>query len=131
VFNYIKTLKEKLLDSPVSQVVLDTIITLAFGILSGTFVTEITVGGKISWKNAPHAISTYLLIFLLILYILYKRLMLGREQEIMAFQNDDFCRAYARSQMLPEMAKRARERIRNGSGGELLDAMKEIEKVLK
>lgn len=126
-----KKLKTYVFESPIFLAAIDVLLTALVGVFSGTLVTEITIDGKIAWHTWNTCFSFYALLFTLVLIILYKRMIIETSNSIMQFMDKDYCVAYARSQMLPEAAKRAREKIRDGNGGELLDAMEEINKVLQ
>lgn len=104
---------------------------LLAGIFSGTFVTEITTINGLDWQLAKSSRSTYVLIFLAFIIYKYHRLLLIREKEVSRFLDNDYCVAYMRSQCLPEAAEQFKRKIRDGQGGELIQAMDEFKKVLK
>ena len=110
---------------------MDASLTTMIGIFSGTFTIEIANGSQLIWESFFKTVSFYVLVFLIIIYAIYKRFLVSSDNDISKFKDEDYCLAYARSQMLPEAAKKAVEKIRNGNGGEFHDAMKEIKKVLK
>lgn len=126
--NKIKTL---ILSSILAQAIVDASLTTMIGIFSGTFTIEIANGSQLIWESFFKTVSFYVLVFLIIIYAIYKRFLVSSDNDISKFKDEDYCLAYARSQMLPEAAKKAVEKIRNGNGGEFHDAMKEIKKVLK
>lgn len=129
--NRINAIKASILESPGWKTLFSTIIPIIVGILSGVFVAEITIDGFIVWSQAYKAKSAYgLLIVGLASYSYYKAIYLY-EKSIEKFLDDDYCRAYMRSKCLPEAAERYKESIRSGNGGELTQAMREFERILK
>jgi hypothetical protein len=71
------------------------------------------------------------LVILAIIIYLYNRASFLHEKNIMRFRDSEYCMAYLRSRLLPEMAEKYRKRIRDGSGGELKEAITELKKGLK
>ena len=124
-------IKASILESPGWKTFFSTIIPIVVGVLSGTLVSEITIDGAVTWKHTYKAISTYGLILVSIISYHYYKTVYLHEKSIEKFLDDDYCRAYMRSKCLPEAAERYKESIRTGNGGELLQAMKEFERILK
>ena len=104
---------------------------MASGVLSGSFIVEITGSNGLEWNTFYTSYSFYGLGFLCLVMYIYNRWYYQHEKRVDRFLDDDYCRAYMRSQCLPEAAKRYRERIRSGDGGEMQNAMEELEKILK
>lgn len=122
---------EKVLESPGWKTFFAVVIPAIVGVLSGAFVTEISSSGVLDWSLTLKAKSFYgLLVIAILSYIYYRELYLY-EREVVRFLDDDYCRAYMRSKCLPEAAERYKESIRTGDKGELVNAMKELEKILK
>lgn len=120
-----------ILDSPGCKTVFGFILPIITGILSGTFVSEITTANGLDWKLAKSSKSAYGLIILVYLIYKYYRSIYMREKEVARFLDNDYCVAYMRSQCLPEAAEQYKRIIRDGQGGELKKAMDELGKVLK
>jgi hypothetical protein len=72
----------------------------------------------------------YALIALGVILFLYNRSLYRRDVAIERFLDDDYCKAYMRSQCLPEAARRYKELIREGNIGELKRAMDEVKRIL-
>jgi hypothetical protein len=92
---------------------------------------EITTPAGLCWRGIFKTKSLYVLLVLILIDYFYNRTVFLREKEIMQFLDNDYCMAYMRSQCLPEAAKRFKELIRDGQGGEFRQAMDELKKVLK
>lgn len=122
---------KKVLESPGWKTFFSVTIPLAVGVLSGTFVAEISGVTGIQWSNFYLAYSFYGLLALAFLSYFYYKAVYLYEVEIERFRDDDYCRAYMRSKCLPEAAKKYRELIRSGNRGELAAAMEEFERVLR
>jgi hypothetical protein len=124
-------LNRNVLDSPRFKTFCGFVLPIFSGILSATFVTEISTPNGLDWKLAITAKSTYGIIFLAIIIYKYNRAVFLREKEIRQFSDADYCIAYMRSQCLPEAAEQYKRMIRDGQGGELKQAMDEVKKILK
>jgi len=124
-------IKELIIESPSWRTVFAFLIPIGTGILSGTFVTEITVNGEISWKIFYKSTSFYGLIALSFCMYFYNKAVFLFEQKISHFSDETYCTAYVRSKCLPEAAERYKELIRTGNYGELTQAMNELKEVLK
>ncbi len=120
-----------ILESPTSKALISTVLAAAIGVLSGSFVTEITTLAGLEWGRFHKTWSVYGLLAVTAAQVVYSRLLYNYEIEIMKFLDGDYCIAYLRSKCLPEVAEKYKTRIRNGQGGEFKDAMDEIREVLK
>lgn len=122
---------EKTLESPGWKTMFFVVMPLIAGVLSGTFVSEITEANVLQWRLFYKAWSFYGLVLLVVIIYFYNRAVYLREIEIMKFSDADFCVAYMRSKCLPEAAEKYKEMIKNGHGGELIQIMNELKKSLK
>jgi hypothetical protein len=107
------------------------LIPIFVGVLSGTFVAEITQNSTLEWSLFYRSKSFYGLCVLTILIYKYFRAVYIHERTVDRFRDVDYCRAYVRSQCLPEAAERYKVLIRTGEIGEFTKAMAEVEKALK
>lgn len=121
----------RLIESPILKTILSVIVPIASGVLCGTFVLEITDAGELVWAKFYETRSFYALLGLTLLMYWYNRAVYLYEKEVHRFLDSDYCIAYMRSKCLPEAAERYKELIRNGTGGELQQAMEEMRKILK
>ena len=124
-------IREKIIESPSWRTVFAFLVPIAAGILSGTFVTEITVNGIISWALFYNSKSFYGLVGLSLCMYFYNKAVFLFEQRVSQFSDKTYCTAYVRSKCLPEAAERYKELIRTGNYGELTQAMNELKKALK
>lgn len=124
-------IKETFVESPLWRTIFSFILPIITGILSGTFVTEITINGVITWSLFFKTNSFYALVFVAFCMYFYNKAVYLFENEVSKFSDADYCTAYVRSKCLPEAAERYKKSIRNGDGGELKQAMDELKKVLK
>ncbi len=127
----VRKIRDMILESPGWKTFFSVLIPIVVGILSGTFVAEITTPNGLDWSLFTKANSFYGLIAMVIISYLYHHEVYLFEREIERFLDDDYCRAYMRSKCLPEAAERYKELIRSGDKGELVSAMREFEKILK
>lgn len=99
--------------------------------MAGLFVCEITLSGIIEWKVFYKAKSfRYILLWLLLVY-LYNSFLYRKETDILKFKDEDYCKAYIRSQCLPAVAARYRNAVRSGNTSELRDIASEIKRIMK
>lgn len=127
----LSALKHKVYSSPGLKTVVSTLLSVAVGIFSNTFVTEIASGERVAWESFYRSLSFYLLSLCVALTLLFHRWLYSFENDVQKFQDADFCLAYARSRLLPEQIERSRQKIKEGDLGEFQAAMKEIQRVLK
>ncbi|MDF2369359.1 MAG: hypothetical protein P1V21_01070 [Rhizobiaceae bacterium] len=122
---------EKILESPGWKTLFGVVVPIIAGVLSGTFVAEVSSSGDFLWAEFYESKSFYGLLFLAAITFIYHRALYFHEHKIEMFLNDDYCRAYMRSKCLPEAADRYKELIRSGNVGELTSAMEEFERIMK
>jgi len=120
-----------LVESPAMRTVFSAVIPIIAGVLSGTFVFEITTPAGLDWNGFYRVHSFYGLCVVSLIIYWYNRKLYLYEREAQRFLDDDYCTAYMLSKCLPEAAERYQELIREGVGGELVQAMDELKKVLK
>ena len=124
-------LKESVLSSPLFKTSIFVLSTILSGILASSFVVEISPTNELKWGRFYETRSFYGIAVLAIILYVYNRAVYLYEKDTLRFQDRDYCIAYMRSKCLPELAERTRRNIREGSGGELRQAMDELRKVLK
>jgi hypothetical protein len=126
-----RVIRQYLMESPGIRTLFSAVFPIVAGVLSGTFIFEITTSTGLAWKLFYGTSSFYALCVLSLVIYLYNRELYLYEQEISRFRDVDYCVAYVRSKCLPEAAERYKELIRNGSGGELKQAMDELRRALR
>lgn len=124
-------LREHILQSPGVRTLLSAVAPIITGLLSGTFVLEITTTSGLAWLLFYKTFSFYALCAVCAVIYWYNRALYLYEREVHRFLEPDYCIAYMRSKCLPEAAERYKVLIRNGEGGELKQAMDELRKILK
>ena len=119
------------LESPGWKTFIAVVIPLMVGVMSGVFITEITTTDGIDWNLFYKVKSFWVLVVIALFVYAYYRAIYIYDKNVERFLDDDYCRAYMRSKCLPEAAEKYKEIIRNGDGGELEEAMREFERILK
>lgn len=119
------------MESPGLRTLFSAVFPILAGVLSGTFVLEITTSTGLVWGIFYRAHSFYALCVLSLVMYWYNRELYLYEREVKRFLDSDYCVAYMRSKCLPEAAERYKELIRNGVGGEFKQAMDELRKTLR
>jgi hypothetical protein len=122
---------DRMLDSAAWRAVFFLLSTVLSGVLSGAFIAEITINGKLAWGVFYTAPSFWALGSLSVLLYAYQRALFHRETHVSRFADKDYCLAYMRAQCLPEAAQRYKERIRNGDGREFEEAMAVLRRTLR
>ena len=117
--------------SPSLRTAISVLLSVVKGIFSNTFVTDISVNGTIYWASFYESASLYVVIFSAILTFVYNRYCHAQDIDISDFGDQDYCLAYARSQLLPEQIELYKKKIRNGEMDAFKGAMDEIKKVVK
>jgi len=127
----VTAIRTRLINSPAWRTIFASVIPLLVGVLSGTFVVEITTVSGLEWASFYRTKSFYCLAAATIVTYLYNRATYLHDSSVDRFQDDDYCRAYMRSQCLPEAAERYKALIREGRTGTLVAAMREFERILR
>ncbi len=118
--------------SPLIKTIIFFFLVIFSGILCGTFLSEININGKLEWSIFYKTISFYIIIVYLILIFIYYRFIYKLEKNMLNFLDDDYCKAYIRSQCLPEIISKYKESIKYGKKPkDLVEYHKELEKILK
>lgn len=126
-----RDIKANVVESPSWRTVFSFLIPVLTGVLSGVFVTEITVNGVVTWELFYKTSSFYGLVITSVCMYAYNKEVYLFERQVLKFSDTEYCTAYVRSKCLPEAADRYKQLIRSGNGGELKQAMDELKKVLK
>lgn len=128
----IRDYRDFLYRSPALKTTVSLVATLGAGFFTNTLVTEMTdPTGTINWGSFYETVSFYvLLVFVALTYLFHRQLYL-HERRVDHFRDDEFCRAYAKSQLIPEQVELYRQLIRKGDTSSFKAAMASIEKVLK
>ena len=117
--------------SPAIKTLVFGISTIVSSILAGLFIYEITCTGNIAWKSFYKANSFYWILLWLLLMYFYNAILFKKEIDIIKFKDEDYCKAYIRSQCLPAVAARYRNAVRSGNTSELKDIASEIKRIMK
>jgi|AntRauTorcE11898_2_1112593.scaffolds.fasta_scaffold00258_1 magnesium-transporting ATPase (P-type) len=98
------------------------------GILCSAFVTEISLNGKLIWKDFYKAYTFWGLIVYSIIIYLYNRFIYQFEKNILNFLDDDYCKAYIVQSCLPDLIEKYKTDLKSGKeSGKLIDISKECE----
>jgi hypothetical protein len=114
--------------SPLAKTIMFFFSVIVSGVLSGTFVTEITKDGKIHWMLFRTSISFYLILIFLVLVFIYNRFLYEEDSKIEKFLDENYCKAYMRSRYLPELAKKHGQLIKEGKNS---NELKDLETAIK
>jgi len=127
----VRQLWRLVLVSPEWKLGLSLLWTVGSGVLASALVVEISTPRGLQWSRVPSAPSFYALVGLAVIVFFYSRAVYQHETTVERFRDDDYCKAYMRSQCLPEAAERYRKAIRDGEIGELEKAMSEVRRTLR
>ena len=127
----VSSIVELILESPALRTLFSVVIPVATGILSGSFIVEITASNGLDWRSFYASQSFYGLVFICWVMYVFNRACYRHEKQVHRFLDSDYCIAYMRSKCLPEAAERYKELIRSGHGGEMEQAMEELERILR
>ena len=124
-------INEWVVESPAIRTIFFAIFPILFGVFAATFIVEITTPYGLAWATCYKSRSLYFLAILTLVFYWYSRKVYIHDRELNRFLDANYCIAYMRSKCLPQAAERYKELIRNGTGGELQQAMTELRKILK
>ncbi|WP_085853501.1 hypothetical protein [Palleronia marisminoris] len=112
-----------------------TLISLGLSICGGfftsTLATEISKPEGMAWLEIPSTVSFWLLLGVLVLTFLFHRYMHSYETSVSAFQDAEYCMAYARSELIPAQIEASKREIDNGNYEQFDAAMQKIKDALK
>jgi hypothetical protein len=126
-----KQIGRAILSSAEWRMALSFVWTVASGVLASAFVVEISTPEGVHWSRTYQVPTFYALIGLAVTVVFYSRALYRHETAIERFRDDSYCKAYMRSQCLPEAAERYKKLIRAGEVGELEKAMTEVRRILR
>ncbi len=118
-------LKRLISESPAIKACLAIFSLILVAVLSGAFVAEITIDGKLRFGHFYRAISFYLLLGAAFLIYLYYKVLHVNPRDIENFKDDEFCKAYIRKECLPAAANKINKMIEGGK------SIEEIKNILK
>ena len=99
-------------------------LTIAIGILSSIFASQIMPGGMLTWSLAPNVMSFWLLLCVGAFWIYLNVAFLNHDQSVQRFADDEHCLAFIRKAKLEGLAEKIRK---NPDGVEIIDAKKFLE----
>ena len=123
-------LKEALAESPLGKAVGAAVFDALIAICSGGFVYEISSSGRLEWGKFHDTNSFWVLLAVIILYYFYRKFLFNYEKDILNFADDEYVKAYAMREGLPELLEQTKRRMRDGKEGELTRTMGELEEAL-
>jgi hypothetical protein len=125
-------IRRKLIESPAIKVTAIAITALLSNVFAAAFIIDITNSyGHLGWLSFYKSIYFYLGISLFILLYFYYRAIYNYDNNLENFLDLDYCKAYMRRECLPELAKKAKEDIKNNKNGAFFSTIEEIEKTFK
>lgn len=80
----IENIKKWLL-TPSGKTIIFVLSVIVSGILSGSFVTQITIEGKLVWKLFYKTLSFYLVVLYIIALYFYNKYIYVQEKDVMEF----------------------------------------------
>lgn len=127
----LEKLSHTLFRSPRAKTAIPLALSIGVGMFSNFLVTEMTVDGRIVWISFYGATSFYFLLAFVVLTYLFHRHLYHFERDIFQFKEQDYCVAYARSQLIPAHVDAAKAQIAGGDTARFETAMKQVQKILK
>ncbi|WP_156484627.1 hypothetical protein [Thalassospira lucentensis] len=100
-------------------------------VLTGLFVSEISTPAGIAWKTFYKTYAFWPLVGMSWILYWHATHTVEQENDISNFTNEEYCLAYLRSQCLPELAERARKKIREGDTSDYEKAVSEFKETLE
>lgn len=101
--------------SPLFETLVFTGSVIISGILTSSFVTELTVNNKIQWNKAFNIVPTYLILVFIALLYFYNRFLYKEHLKIKDFQDDLYASAYVKREVYPEVVRDLKKSIREGN----------------
>jgi len=123
-------LKKALAESPLGKAVGAAILDALIAIGSGGIVYEMSSGGNIKWGSFYETKSFWILLVIILVYYFYRRFLYKYEKDILNFADDEYVKAYAMKEGLPELLEQTKRRMRDGKEGELTRTMEELQEAM-
>ena len=108
---------------PLIRTIISIGIPIIIGILSSVYTADITTSSGISFQLSFKKASFYILLILSSVSLIYYYLLYKFESDLYKYRSNDFCIAYMRSQLIPEIAESYRKQIRSGQITDLAQTM--------
>ena len=123
---------QKIKDCPEIRTAIFFFSVILSGILSSSFVTEISQNGKLNWGDFYKQSSFWgILIYTFIIYF-YNRFLYRHEKNIMKFLDEDYCKAYIVEACLPNIIIKYKQDLKSGKKStEVIDISEELKKLKK
>ncbi len=91
---------ECVLKSPKIRLAVTLFLTIVIGVFSSLFATEITPNGIVEWNRTFKTYSFWILIILSIIWLWIHINLMEYDNSILAFSDDEYCKAYMRKAQL-------------------------------
>ncbi len=90
--------------SPKTRLTITLMLTIVIGVFSSLFATEITPDGKVEWSLTFKTFSFWVLVLLSIVWLWVHIKFMEYDNSILAFADDEYCKAYMRKTELEAYA---------------------------
>jgi hypothetical protein len=99
---------EAIIGNPKIRLTLSSLLTIAVGVLSSLFATEITKSGVVEWSSYHEATSFWWLLVVVTVWVLAQLFYLKHDERVYAFSDDAFCLAHIRKTKLEAFARQVK-----------------------
>ncbi len=117
---------------PIIKTIVFILSVVVSGVLCSGFILEISNGSSLIWSNFYKVKTFYLILLLSVIIYFYNKFIYKTEMNILKYVDNDYCRAYIRSQCIPEIVEQYKKSIHNGkNSSELKEYHSELKRLLK
>ncbi|WP_153040711.1 hypothetical protein [Pseudovibrio sp. Ad46] len=106
-------------------------LSLLGGLFTSTLATELTTEEGIAWSSFHTTTSFWLLLLVFVFTFVFHRYMHAHEMSVDAFQDAEYCMAYARSELLTAQVAASKKEIEDGNLELYEQSMQKIRDSLK
>ena len=123
----IRNWKRAFLRSPILKTITFFLSVILSGVLTNSYISEITKNGKTIWAISFSSLSFRLILVYLVVIFYYNKMLMRYENDLYNFADQEFCKAYLTKELLPQWVKLQKDKIRKGD----LSGLDELPEILK
>jgi uncharacterized membrane protein len=111
---------------PITRTIAFCVSVIISGILCGAFIVDITTSKGLDWSIYNKTWTFYAIILLILIVYLYNRKTYSVDQNIRNYMDQEYCRAYLRSECLPDLAFKMNTLVKQGANPQELKNVTDI-----
>lgn len=99
---------DAIIGNPKFRLIVSSLLTIAVGVLSSLFATEIMKSGVVEWSSYHETTSFWWLLLVVAVWVLAQLFYLKHDERVYVFSDDAFCLAHIRKTKLEAFARQVK-----------------------